>query len=93
MGLDGVAEPVEQKGHPVQGDAGLPRARHALDNQHLGLFVADNLVLLLLDGGDDGLHLLIGGVGQLLLEDVVLDVLGAVEGVLNFPVYDFELAL
>ena len=44
---------IEQKGDAVQGDAGFARTRHALHDQRAVERMADDGVLLGLDGGDD----------------------------------------
>ena len=44
---------VEQVGSAVQRDDGLAGAGTTLHHQHAGLWAADDLVLLALDGGDD----------------------------------------
>ena len=69
-----VFEPVEQKSNPVERNGRLAGAGHPLNEQYIGLFVSDDLVLLLLDGGDNGFHLFIRGPGKFPLQHIVLDI-------------------
>jgi hypothetical protein len=76
----------------VQGDRRLTRTRDALQDQHPGRFVADDRVLFPLDGRHDVLHLVIGGLAQLPLQDVIADVQRALEQVFQAAVLDLVLA-
>ena len=84
--------PIEQKCDPVQCNRGLPRTRDPLYHQGFRLFVSNDPVLLLLNGGDDRFHLLIGGMAQLPLQNLVLYVSGAFQSVFHHPVLYFKLA-
>ena len=56
---DAVSEGIEQVGYAVQGYGCFSRAGHSLNNKRADIFVADNLVLFPLDGGNDIFHLVI----------------------------------
>ena len=77
----------------MQGDRGLAGPGHALDHQHRRFGVADDGVLVALDGGDDGLHALVAALAELFLQHLVDDVHRRVEHELHLPVADAVLAL
>lgn len=77
----------------MQRDRGLPGPGDALQDEHVGGLVADHGVLLALDRGDDVAHLLVGGLAELALQDLVADVDRALEQVLQLPALDLVLAL
>jgi len=77
----------------VQGNGGLAGAGHALDDQHRRVLVADDGVLVALDGGDDVLHAVVGRAAQLLLQYFVDHVHRAFDQQVDGAVLDTELAL
>ena len=92
LGRETVFEAVEQKCDPVQGDGSFAGAGSALDDQCACIFIPDNFVLLLLDGGDDGFHLLVGSVGKFFLKHIILDIGSAFQGIFHDAVFDLKLS-
>ena len=85
--------PVQQVRHAVQRDGGLARARHALDDERARLLVADDAVLLGLDGRDDGAHLSVGIAPQLARQHLVAHARGAVRRIHELAPLHPQLAL
>ena len=77
----------------MQGNGGFTRSRYPLDDHRSGLLVSDNLILLFLDRRDNGFHLFIGGMAQLTLQHIILDIDRAFESILHFSIFDFKLPL
>ena len=76
----------------MQRNGGFTGTSHPLDDQGFGVFVADDGVLVPLDGGHDVFHAVVGGTAQLVLKHVVDHVHGAVDHQLDLAVADTELA-
>ena len=77
----------------MQRDRGLAGPRDALNDQCLRLGIANDRILIALDGGDDVLHAVIAGLGERILKHVIDDVHADIEHELHLAVADAELPL
>ena len=84
---------IQKIGDPMKSDGGLPASCRTLDHQDLIPGIADDLILLFLDGTDNVFQLHIPVVAQLLLQDLVVDLGVALKPVHHFPVTDLILPL
>ena len=75
----------------MEGNGGFTGTGHSLDNHCPLLLISDNLVLLSLNGGNDGFHLLIRGMAQLPLQNIILHIGRAFKGIFHDSVPDFKL--
>ena len=84
---------IQKIGDPMKSDGCLPASCRTLDHQDLIPGIADDLILLFLDGTDNVFQLHIPVVAQLLLQDLVVDLGVALKPVHHFPVTDLILPL
>ena len=93
VGVQRFTGVVEQVSNPLEDRRGLPGAGHPLDHHQIGGGVSNDVVLFLLDRGDDVLHRLIVLPPQGRLQHGVADRFIGVKHVFNLAVMDGELAL
>ncbi|MNI34794.1 hypothetical protein D3C73_887930 [compost metagenome] len=58
----------------------------------MGGFIADDHILLLLNGSDNIFHFLVRGPAELLLQHIVIDVQRAFDHIFHFAVFDAVLS-
>ena len=72
----------------MQCDGGFARTGRTLNDEHFGIFIADDAVLLLLNGSDDVFHFLVGAAGQFFLQHFVVDIHSGLDHVLHLAAND-----
>ena len=84
---------IQQVGNPVQRDGSLARAGHALNDKRAGRLIANDGVLLALDGGDDIMHLRVRRAPENRREYLVAHAGAGVHRVAQLPLLDGDLPL